>query len=52
MLKSTMILLNHPKNWQEGYAALKDKSYVLTMAEQWHEQTMLEMDFSDNNKSV
>lgn len=30
---------------------LKDKSYVLTMAEQCHEQTMLEMDFSGNNKT-
>lgn len=30
---------------------LKDKSYVLTMGEQCHEQNMLEMDFSGNNKT-
>lgn len=30
---------------------LKDKSYVLTMGEHCHEQTILEMDFSGNNKT-
>lgn len=30
---------------------LKAKSYVLTVGEQCHEQTMLEMDSSGNNKT-
>lgn len=30
---------------------LKDESYVLTMGEQCHEQTMLQMDFSGNNNT-
>lgn len=30
---------------------LKKKSYVFTMGQQHHEQTMLETDFSGNNKN-